>query len=110
METRAQRIEQTLDQDLQVLHLEVIDESANHSVPQGAQSHFKVVIVSPGFEGVSRIERHRRINALLQTEFDQGMHALAIHPYTEAEWRQRFGNAPMSPACAGGDGATRIES
>ena len=110
METRAQRIEQALDQDLQVLHLEVIDESANHSVPVGAQSHFKIVVVSPGFEGASRLDRHRRINALLQSEFDQGMHALAIHPYTEAEWRKRFGNAPMSPACAGGDGAARIDS
>jgi hypothetical protein len=38
------------------------------------------------------------------------MHALAIHPYTESEWRKRFGNAPMSPACAGGDGAARLES
>ncbi|MEE4283049.1 MAG: BolA family protein [Pseudomonadales bacterium] len=110
METRAQRIEQTLDQELDIQHLEVIDESANHSVPAGAQTHFKVVIVSPGFENASRIDRHRRINALLQSEFDQGMHALAIHPYTESEWRKRFGNAPMSPACAGGDGAARLES
>ncbi len=110
METRAQRIEQTLDQELDIQHLEVIDESANHSVPAGAQTHFKVVIVSPSFDGASRIDRHRRINALLQSEFDQGMHALAIHPYTESEWRKRFGNAPMSPACAGGDGAARLES
>lgn len=110
METRAERIQQALDQDLNILHLEVLDESANHSVPVGAQSHFKVVIVSPAFEGESRINRHRRINTLLQSEFDLGMHALAIHPYTEAEWRQRFGNAPMSPACAGGDGGKRTES
>ena len=110
MESRAQRIEKTLDQDLDILHLEVIDESGNHSVPEGAQTHFKVVIVSPRFEDASRIDRHRHINALLQSEFDEGMHALAIHPYTEAEWRQRFGNAPMSPACAGGDGAARFES
>ena len=110
METRAQRIEQTLDQELDIQHLEVIDESANHSVPAGAQTHFKVVIVSPDFASASRIDRHRRINALLQSEFDQGMHALAIHPYTESEWRKRFGNAPMSPACAGGDGAARLGS
>lgn len=110
METRAQRIEQALNQALEIQHLEVIDESANHSVPAGAQTHFKVVIVSPGFDGASRIDRHRQVNALLQSEFDQGMHALAIHPYTESEWRKRFGNAPMSPACAGGDGAARLES
>jgi BolA protein len=31
------------------------------------------------------------------------MHALAIHVYTEDEWRQRFNQAPMSPPCAGGE-------
>jgi BolA protein len=104
MDSRAQRIEQILDQHLEVLHVEVLDESANHSVPAGAQSHFKVVVVSPAFDGESRINRHRRLNTLLQAEFDSGMHALALHPYTEQEWRERFGAAPMSPACAGGSG------
>lgn len=104
MTQRAERIEQTLDQALQLLHLEVLDESGNHSVPEGAESHFKVVAVSPQFGDVSRINRHRMINDLLQNEFDSGMHALAIHPYTEDEWRARFGAAPMSPPCAGGSG------
>ena len=102
MSSRAARIEQTLEQGLQLQHLEVVDESGNHSVPQGAESHFKVVAVSPQFQGVSRINRHRQVNALLQGEFDAGMHALAIHAYTEAEWRARFGSAPLSPPCAGG--------
>lgn len=104
MSSRAERIEQTLSSALDLLHLEVIDESGNHSVPQGAESHFKVVAVSPGFESLSRINRHRTVNGLLQSEFDAGMHALAIHTYTEVEWQTRFGEAPMSPPCAGGSG------
>jgi BolA protein len=101
MSGRAQRIEQCITEGLDLQHLEVIDESANHHVPDGAESHFKVVAVSPEFEAQSRIARHRRINALLAAEFDAGMHALAIHAYSEAEWRGRFGAAPMSPPCAG---------
>ena len=104
MSSRAERIEQTLDEGLDLLHLEVLDESGNHSVPQGAESHFKVVAVSPQFSETSRINRHRLINQLLQGEFDRGMHALAIHAYTEQEWQARFGEAPMSPPCAGGSG------
>ena len=104
MNGRARRIEQTLDDAMQLQHLEVVDESGNHSVPAGAQSHFKVVAVSPEFEQLSRINRHRLINKLLQAEFDGGMHALALHTYTEQEWRNRFGEAPLSPPCAGGAG------
>jgi len=102
MQHRAQRIESTLDAGLELLHLEVVDESGNHHVPPGAESHFKVVAVSPQFDSTPRIQRHRLINGLLQGEFDNGMHALAIHAYTASEWQARFGTAPMSPPCAGG--------
>ena len=104
MPSRAERIEQTLSNALELLHLEVVDESGNHSVPEGAQSHFKVVVVSPQFQQQTRINRHRALNDLLKGEFDGGMHALAIHAYTHDEWQARFGEAPMSPPCAGGSG------
>ena len=61
--------------------------------------------MADGFAGVSRIERHRLINAALAGEFDTGMHALAIHAYTTEEWQARFGEAPLSPPCAGGSKA-----
>ena len=105
MSNRAERIELALDAAMPLAHLEVIDESHNHSVPDGAQSHFKVVAVSTDFDGTARIARHRKINTLLQSEFDGGMHALAIHAYTLPEWEARFGNAPLSPPCAGGSKA-----
>ena len=102
MTTRMERIEQALDDGLVLAHLEVSDESGGHNVPKGAESHFKVVLVSEAFDGVTRINRHRQVNALRQSEFDGGMHALAVHAYTADEWRARHGNAPMSPPCAGG--------
>ena len=98
--SRAQRIEDQLAEAIDLDHLEVVDESHNHSVPDGAQSHFKVVAVADSFAQSTRIARHRQINNLLQAEFDGGMHALAIHAYSPDEWQKRFGSAPMSPPCA----------
>ena len=102
---RAQRIEQALDAELDLKHIDVQDESANHSVPDGAQSHFKVTAVASEFEGLGRVHRHRLVNELLKAEFDGGMHALALHLYTDTEWDKRFGDVPMSPPCLGGSGA-----
>ena len=103
----AERIERKLADGLRPDHLEVINESGNHNVPPGSESHFKVVVVAADFAGQRLLNRHRRINALLAEELAQDIHALAIHAYTHEEWRRRFGNAPLSPPCLGGK---RLES
>jgi BolA protein len=85
-----------------LLHLEVINESDRHNVPPGSESHFKVVLVSGTFENQGLLARHRLINQLLADELAGGVHALAIHAYTEQEWMTRTGGAPLSPPCLGG--------
>ena len=84
------------------LNLEVIDESANHNVPPGAESHFKVVLVSHTFEGEPLIKRHRRVNQVLAEELKGGIHALALHTMTPEEGFNRGGTSPTSPECLGG--------
>ena len=96
------RIEEKLAAALDPAHLQVVNESGNHNVPAGAESHFKVVVVSPTFDGQRLLARHRRINETLADELAGGVHALAIHAYTADEWHRRFGTAPMSPPCLGG--------
>jgi BolA protein len=104
--TRKARIEQALSETLSPMHLEVTDESHMHNVPEGAESHFKVLVVSDAFSGEKRIGRHRRVNALLKPELDGGMHALAIHAWTPDEWFEKGGGqAPDSPQCMGGSKA-----
>src|SRR5215471_15203277 len=90
-------IETKLAEALSPLHLEVTNESGNHNVPAGSESHFRVVIVAATFEGQRLLARHRRVNTVLAEELAASIHALALHTYTEAEWRERFGAAPMSP-------------
>jgi BolA protein len=95
-------IEKKLAEDYKPLHLEVINESSNHNVPEGSESHFKIVVVSPDFSGKNLLARHRMINATLADELKSSIHALAIHTYTEDEWKEETAGAPMSPPCLGG--------
>jgi BolA protein len=80
----------------------VVNESGNHNVPPGSETHFKVVLVSDAFEGQRLLARHRAVNETLAEELAGGVHALALHTYTPGEWQDRFGDAPMSPPCLGG--------
>jgi stress-induced morphogen len=90
-----------LTRDLQPAHLEVINESHMHSVPPGSESHFKVVLVSELFEGKRQVARHQAVYAALRPVFEKGLHALALHTHSPAEWQQS-GAVPDSPSCMGG--------
>ncbi|MFU8815273.1 MAG: BolA/IbaG family iron-sulfur metabolism protein [Pseudomonadales bacterium] len=95
-------IERKLAERFALDHLEVVNESGGHNVPAGSESHFKVVLVTEEFAGQRLLARHRLVNAALAEELAGPVHALALHTYSGAEWRQRFGQAPMSPPCLGG--------
>ena len=81
----------------------VENESSNHNVPAGSESHFKVTLVTHVFEGKLLVARHKMIYQVLDEELKAGVHALALHTYTEMEWQSRQG-APQSPPCLGGSG------
>ncbi|NLS13125.1 transcriptional regulator BolA [Vibrio sp. SM6] len=95
-------IETKLHQTFMPTHLSVINESYMHNVPQGSESHFKVVVVSDRFEGQRLIQRHRQINQALARELERHVHALSIHTYTDSEWRVVRDGVPDSPMCMGG--------
>jgi BolA protein len=69
--------------------LDVADESHLHEGHAGhrpgGETHFRVYIVSPAFEGKSRIERHRMVNSTLATELKSSVHALAIKAHAPGE-------------------------
>lgn len=96
-----QEIQDRLQRGLALTYLDVVNESSNHSVPAGSETHFKVIAVSPAFAGQSAVTRHRAIYALLREQLAGGVHALALHTYTPEEWVVA-GGAPDSPACRGG--------
>jgi BolA protein len=63
--------------------VDVQDESHQHAGHSGSrpggETHYRVYIVSEAFQGKSRIERHRMVNATLAQELAGSVHALAVH-------------------------------
>lgn len=51
----------------------------------GGETHYRLDIVASAFEGKSRVERHRLVNAVLDDAFKRGLHALAVRARTPAE-------------------------
>lgn len=98
-------IEQKLAEQFAPVFLEVTNESSQHNVPIGSETHFKVVLVSPSFSGKRLLNRHRAVNAVLKDEIENHIHALALHTYTEQEWERLYGDVPASPNCLGGTSA-----
>ncbi|MES9945819.1 MAG: BolA/IbaG family iron-sulfur metabolism protein [Candidatus Thiodiazotropha sp.] len=102
MTTIQESIQQKLESAFSPLHLEVINESHMHSVAEGSESHFKVVLVSDAFKGERLISRHRQVNKVLAAELQGGVHALALHTLTPEDWFDQGGKTPDSPPCLGG--------
>lgn len=99
------RLIDKLQSALDPTHLSVVNESNMHSVPPGSESHFKVTIVSPRFEGDALVKRHRTVNLLLAEELREHIHALALHTFTPEEWELRAEAPTASPPCRGGSQA-----
>ena len=103
----ADTIEAKLRDGLSPSHLEVVNESGNHNVPPGSESHFKVVVAADAFDGHPTLHRHRMVYGLLDEELAGPVHALALHTYTAGQW-ENMGTAPESPDCRGGAKAEQI--
>jgi BolA family transcriptional regulator, general stress-responsive regulator len=70
--------------------LDVLNESHMHAGHQEAfdgkgETHFRIRIVADAFSGMSRIDRHRAVNAVLADELAGDVHALAIEARAPGE-------------------------
>jgi BolA protein len=85
----ATAIRRKLTEALAPERLEIVDESHRHLGHAGAraegESHFRVVIVSARFEGLSRVARQRLVYAALADELRTDIHALALTTLTPGE-------------------------
>jgi BolA protein len=95
------RIKAKVEHEIGPQHFDLINESHMHSGP-ATESHFKLVVVSETFSGLSAVKRHQRLYAVLADELRDGVHALALHLYTPQEWVLKQNPAPASPDCRGG--------
>lgn len=86
------QIEAILTEALHPESLEIIDESHLHAGHGGwrpsGETHFRVRVTASAFNGRSRIDRHRTVNALLAEQLRGGIHALAIEARGTEEERR----------------------
>ena len=84
---RLHRIRAALDV-LQPTLVKLQDDSHKHAGHAGARDgrgHFSLFIVSPRFEGLSRVRRHQAVYAALSDMLESDIHALAIQARTPDE-------------------------
>ncbi len=73
---------------LPIDRIAIDDESHLHAGHAGAASgggHFKLTLVSPAFDGLNRLARHRLIYAALDRHIPAEIHALTIEAHSPAE-------------------------
>ena len=90
-DNRAERMREVLTKAFSPVVLRVEDDSAKHAGHAGSrpggQTHYTVLIVSEAFGGLNRVDRHRKVNDVLRSEFADGLHALALVLRTPDEAR-----------------------
>lgn len=83
------RLREKLMIALEPTRLDIVNESELHaghrSSPDTGESHFRILIVSPHFTGVSRVGRHRMVNEAIADELSGRIHALALSTYAPGE-------------------------
>jgi BolA family transcriptional regulator, general stress-responsive regulator len=91
--TAEQSMRQKLMTALEPTRLDVINESEMHAGHRGSpgtgQSHFRLLIVSPKFTGLSRVARQRLVNEIVADDLKAGVHALAMATYAPGELSSR---------------------
>ena len=77
----------------------VIEERIREHVPDvahltiedltGGKDHYQAVVVSPAFEGMTRVQQHQMIYRALGELMAGPVHALALSTYTPDAWSKR---------------------
>ncbi|KAF7660977.1 hypothetical protein LDENG_00271610 [Lucifuga dentata] len=80
MAVTADHIQDKLIKELAATHVEVEDTSPNRCA-----ASFRVLIVSPQFEGKPLLQRHRMVNACLAEELKE-IHAFEQKTLTPEQW------------------------
>jgi BolA protein len=96
----ANRIHEKLTMAFTPAELMVEDQSARHvghaGARPGGESHFHVRIVAAIFDGLSRVERQRRVYAALDAELRGTVHALSLTALTPQEAAKLAAGSPAA--------------
>ena len=63
--------------------------TCEHVEVAGDGTHWEALVVSPAFEGLSRIKQHQLVYAALGDRMREEVHALSMQTLTPAQWEAR---------------------
>lgn len=93
---------QQLNQNLNPHYLLVENISYLHTVPHGAETHFKIFVVSDSFMNKKNIDRQRSLHSVLVERMPQ-IHSITQKTLTISEWTQLGSPKDFDvPECFGG--------
>ena len=72
-------IKQSITAGLACAHVEVA----------GDGTHWEALVVSPAFDGLSRIKQHQLVYAAMGDRMREEVHALSMQTLTPAQWEAR---------------------
>lgn len=87
-EQRVEAIRQRIEEALDPEELVVEDEGHLHVGHEGARDgrgHFRVFVVAESFDGLTMIQRHRKIYEAMGELMNSDIHALSIDAYSNNE-------------------------
>lgn len=98
-----ERIESQLTAAFAPDRMRLVNESSQHSVPKGSETHWNLVLVSEAFAGCSLVQRQRAVYGALGGLIGKPIHALTMKVLTPAEWQAAGGDVTNpAPPCLGG--------
>ena len=95
-EDRAEILRATPEDALGAEHIQSVDASvlhAGHLGAQGGGGHYRVVVVSARFEGLSRVAAQRLVYQALGELMTTDIHALEMRTLTPEQWAAARGRA-----------------
>jgi len=63
--------------------------ACEHVEVAGDGTHWEALVVSPAFEGLSRIKQHQLVYAAMGDRMREEVHALSMQTLTPAQWEAR---------------------
>lgn len=88
-------VEEKLKTQLEATVIQITDNSWQHAGHAGNTSlateatHLAITIVSPQFENLNPLDRHRLVHKTLKEEMNEHIHALEVKTFTPNEFKSR---------------------
>lgn len=67
--------------------------ACDHLEVEGDGHHFRAVIVSTAFEGLSKVRQHQLVYAALGDRMREEIHALSMTTLTPSQWREMLSSS-----------------